>query len=128
MLYSKLLPSGDVIVILPVGVIHVGCKSVETGCCGGATAVIEAVILSLHPFISVAISFTSLLPGLVNVYDGFCVAAVPVFPKNHCHVLTGLVFVNAEPLNVKELQTGLLKFMRTESMFFLNSTVVTGRR
>lgn len=77
------------IVILPVGVIHVGCKSVETGCCGGVTAVIETVILSLHPFISVAISFTLLFPGLVNVYDAFCAAAVPVFPKNHCQVLQG---------------------------------------
>ena len=51
MLYVSPVPVGAVIVMLPVGVAHVGCTEVTTGVAGvaGATLIVTEVAVEIHP-------------------------------------------------------------------------------
>ena len=71
MLYVSPVPVGAVIVMLPVGVAHVGCTEVTTGVVGvaGAALIVTEVAVEIHPAAFLAVKLYVPAVRLVNVVD-----------------------------------------------------------
>ena len=71
MLYVNPVPVGAVIVILPVGIPHVGCTEVTTGVAGvaGAALIVTDVAVEIHPVAFLAVTEYVPATRLLNVAD-----------------------------------------------------------